>query len=288
MESVERLGGQTAGETSWSRRSLRRASSARPSSGTTSSCTARRPRWSSATCSSPESMPLVGTLLAFATYAVGFVARPLGGVVFGHYGDRIGRKSMLVLVAADHGCCHVPDRPAAHLRRRSASVAPILLVVLRFVQGIGVGGEWGGAVLMSVEHGPEGPAAASSALAADRACPPGCSSRPACSRSCRDDRRGRLHGLGLAHPVPGQRVLVAVGLFIRLKLMESPAFERVRRPRPRPTSRSSTSSASTRARSSWRWACASPRTSASTSSPSSCSPTARRSWAWPRARCCGA
>jgi hypothetical protein len=62
----------------------------------------------------PEAKPLVGGLLAFSTYAVGFAARPIGGIVFGHYGDRIGRKSMLV--AADRGDRDVPDRRAAHVR----------------------------------------------------------------------------------------------------------------------------------------------------------------------------
>ena len=103
----------------------------------------------------PDVEPLIGTLAAFGTFAVGFVARPLGGIVFGHFGDRIGRKAMLVLSLLIMGvatfligCCR--------RTRRSASRAPILLVVLRFVQGIGVGGEWGGAVLMAVEHAPKG------------------------------------------------------------------------------------------------------------------------------------
>ena len=64
----------------------------------------------------PESDPITGTLLAFGTYALGFVARPLGGVVFGHFGDRVGRKKMLVVVAADDGRRHVRDRPAADVR----------------------------------------------------------------------------------------------------------------------------------------------------------------------------
>ena len=77
-------------------RSSRPASSAPRSSGTTSSSTGPPPRSSSATCSSRAPSPLIGTLSAFGTFAVGFAARPLGGVVFGHFGDRVGRKAMLV------------------------------------------------------------------------------------------------------------------------------------------------------------------------------------------------
>ena len=96
-----------------------------------------------------------GTMAAFATYAVGFVARPFGGVVFGHFGDRLGRKSMLVttLVLMGTATCLIGMLPTYH---SIGIAAPILLVVLRFVQGFGVGGEWGGAVLMAVEHGHQG------------------------------------------------------------------------------------------------------------------------------------
>jgi len=100
----------------------------------------------------PEFDPLVGTLLAFATYAVGFVARPLGGVVFGHYGDKIGRKNVLVVTLLLMGIATF----LVGLLPTYDSIgvwAPILLVVLRFLQGLGLGGEWGGAVLMSLEHG---------------------------------------------------------------------------------------------------------------------------------------
>src|SRR3954447_10496770 len=93
----------------------------------------------------PSFEPLAGTLAAFATYAVGFAARPLGGIVFGHYGDKIGRKAMLVLALLVMGVATflmglLPTYNSVGV------LAPILLVVLRFVQGIGVGGEWGGAV----------------------------------------------------------------------------------------------------------------------------------------------
>src|SRR3954465_2624098 len=101
----------------------------------------------------PDAEPVIGALAALATYAVGFCARPLGGVVFGHFGDRVGRKSMLVLSLMIMGIATfligcLPTHATIGV------LAPLLLVLLRFAQGIGVGGEWGGAVLMSVEHAP--------------------------------------------------------------------------------------------------------------------------------------
>ncbi len=100
----------------------------------------------------PSFDPLVGTLLAFATYAVGFVARPLGGIVFGHFGDRIGRKKLLMWSLVMMGLATV----LIGLLPGYDSIgvwAPIGLIVLRVCQGFAVGGEWGGAVLMAAEHG---------------------------------------------------------------------------------------------------------------------------------------
>jgi MFS transporter, MHS family, shikimate and dehydroshikimate transport protein len=175
----------------------------------------------------PESEPLIGTLLALGTYAVGFAARPIGGIVFGHFGDRIGRKSMLVLSLLIMGIATfligvLPTFTSIGL------MAPILLVVLRFAQGIGVGGEWGGAVLMSVEHAPKGrrgffgswpqmgvPAGlllSTGAFAAVQAL----------------TSEAAFMSWGWRVPFLVSAVLVGVGLFIRLKIMESPAFERVK------------------------------------------------------------
>lgn len=100
----------------------------------------------------PNHDPLVGTLLAFATYALGFVARPVGGIVFGHFGDRIGRKRLLMLSLILMGVATV----LIGLLPTYADIgiwAPILLIALRLVQGFAVGGEWGGAVLLAAEHG---------------------------------------------------------------------------------------------------------------------------------------
>ena len=103
----------------------------------------------------PTSDPLVGTLLAFATYAVGFVARPVGGVIAGHIGDRSGRRRVLVGTLLVMGLRHVSRSGCLPTYGTIGVAAPILLVTLRFVQGLGLGGEWGGAVLMVSEHGDE-------------------------------------------------------------------------------------------------------------------------------------
>ena len=98
----------------------------------------------------PHSDPLVGTLQAFLIYAVGFVARPVGAAIFGHYGDRIGRKStliatLLLMGLATFAVAFVPTYDSIGIW------GAVLLTVLRFIQGVGVGGEWGGSVLMSME-----------------------------------------------------------------------------------------------------------------------------------------
>lgn len=95
--------------------------------------------------------PLVGTIAAFGTLAAGYVARPLGGIVFGHFGDRIGRKRMLVISMVLMGVASTMIGLLPTYAQVGA-LAPLLLVLLRIIQGIAVGGEWGGAVLMSAEH----------------------------------------------------------------------------------------------------------------------------------------
>ena len=102
----------------------------------------------------PTGDPFISTLLAYSTFAVGFLTRPLGGVIFGHFGDKLGRKSMLVLTLMIMGGSTV----LIGLVPAYATIgiaAPILLLLLRIVQGIGLGGEWGGAVLMTFEYAPK-------------------------------------------------------------------------------------------------------------------------------------
>jgi MHS family shikimate/dehydroshikimate transporter-like MFS transporter len=102
----------------------------------------------------PPGNPTAGTLAAYATFAAGFVARPVGGFIFGHFCDRIGRKTMLVLTLLIMGVATF----AIGLVPTYAQIgiwAPVILLTLRVLQGIGLGGELGGAVLMAVEHAPE-------------------------------------------------------------------------------------------------------------------------------------
>ncbi|EME51525.1 major facilitator transporter [Rhodococcus ruber BKS 20-38] len=100
----------------------------------------------------PRFDPLTGTLLAFSTYAIGFVARPVGGLVFGHFGDKIGRKRLLVLslVLMGGATCAMGLLPTY---AAVGAAAPLMLTFLRLVQGFALGGEWGGAVLIVSEHG---------------------------------------------------------------------------------------------------------------------------------------
>src|ERR671922_2050090 len=174
----------------------------------------------------PQSDPLVGTLEAFGIYAVGFVARPVGAAIFGHYGDRVGRKSTLIATLLLMGIATflvalVPTYESIGIW------GAVLLVVLRFVQGVGVGGEWGGSVLLSMEWGYRG-------------------------------RRGLIAswpqfgvpvglvlangGLYIMSKIAGPEgfltwgwrvpfyfsiLLVAVGLYVRLRVFETPLFQRL-------------------------------------------------------------
>jgi MFS family permease len=99
----------------------------------------------------PDNDPALATIAAFGTLAVGYVARPLGGIVFGHFGDRLGRKTMLVLTMSLMGVASllIGVLPTYHM---IGAAATALLVLLRIVQGVAIGGEWGGATLMVAEH----------------------------------------------------------------------------------------------------------------------------------------
>jgi metabolite-proton symporter len=175
----------------------------------------------------PNAEPLIGTLSAFGTFAVGFAARPIGGIVFGHFGDRIGRKSMLVLSLLIMGVATF----LIGLLPTYASIgvlAPVLLVLLRFAQGLGVGGEWGGAVLMSVEHAPKGRRGFFGSWP-QMGVPAGLLLSTvvfAVMQSATTEEQFLAWGWRV--PFLVSIVLVAVGLFIRLRIMESPAFRAVK------------------------------------------------------------
>jgi MFS transporter, MHS family, shikimate and dehydroshikimate transport protein len=175
----------------------------------------------------PEFSPLAGTLLAFSTYAVGFLARPVGGIVIGHYGDKIGRKAMLILSLLIMGVATfliglLPTYNAIGV------AAPILLVILRLAQGFGVGGEWGGAVVLAVEHAPPGKRGFYGAWP-QMGVPAGLLLSTGVftlfNASLSD---AAFLSWGWRVPFLLSIVLVAVGLFIRLRIMETPAFQRVK------------------------------------------------------------
>jgi MFS transporter, MHS family, shikimate and dehydroshikimate transport protein len=171
----------------------------------------------------PQFDPLVGTLAAFATFAVGFIARPLGGVVFGHFGDKLGRKSMLsatliIMGAATFTIGLLPTYESIGVW------APLLLVLLRLLQGFGLGGEWGGAVLMAVEHAPAHrrgfygswpPMGAPAGLLVATAVLSAFSKLP----------EEQFMAWGWRVPFLLSAVLILIGVFIRLSVAESPAFE---------------------------------------------------------------
>jgi len=171
----------------------------------------------------PTLHPLAGTLSAYGTFAVGFVARPLGGIVFGHYGDRIGRKTMLVwsLLIMGAATALIGLIPGYD---RIGIGAPILLVVLRFVQGFGVGGEWGGAVLLAVEHSSEGRRGFHGSWP-QMGVPAGLllSTGLFALLSARLPESEFL-AWGWRVPFLLSVVLVGIGLFVRLRVLESPVF----------------------------------------------------------------
>ena len=175
----------------------------------------------------PKVDPTIGTLAAFATFGVGFAARPLGGIIFGHFGDRAGRKSMLVISLLIMGLATF----AIGLLPTYASIgiaAPIALVLLRMLQGIGVGGEWGGAVLMAVEHAPKGKRGLYGSFA-QMGVPAGLLISTVVFALMQGlTTEQQFTSWGWRVPFLFSIVLVAVGLFIRMRLMESPAFQRVK------------------------------------------------------------
>ena len=174
----------------------------------------------------PTYDPLVGTLAALAAYGVGFLGRPLGAIIFGHLGDRVGRKAMLIATMLTMGLATfaVGCLPTYE---QIGIIAPILLVILRILQGVGLGGEWGGAVILVMEHGtaerrgfygslvqtgfPIGLVAASLSFAAVARMP-----------------EAELLSWGWRLPFLGSIVLVALGYYVRTKVAESPVFEKLK------------------------------------------------------------
>lgn len=176
----------------------------------------------------PTFSALAGTLAAFATFGVGFVARPVGAVVFGHFGDRIGRKTMLIvsLLTMGTGTVAIGLLPTYET---IGIAAPMLLVLCRFLQGFGLGGEWGGAVLLATEYAPEnrrglwssfpqiGPAVGFVVAGTAFLLLGGTLSDAA------------FESWGWRVPFLASALLLVVGYYVRMKIAETPVFEKAMR-----------------------------------------------------------
>ena len=174
----------------------------------------------------PSSDPATGTLASMATFAIAFLARPVGSALFGHFGDRVGRKTTLVAALLTMGVSTV----AIGLVPTYASIgiaAPILLALCRFGQGLGLGGEWGGAILLATENAPPGKRAWYG-MFPQLGAPIGFflsgSIFLLISRLLTNEQ---FFAWGWRIPFLSSAVLVAVGLYVRLALTETPAFQKV-------------------------------------------------------------
>lgn len=174
----------------------------------------------------PQSDPWVGTLEAFAIYSVGFIARPIGAAIFGHYGDRIGRKSTLIATLLLMG-----------LATAAVAVVPtyssigiwgaVILTVLRFIQGVGVGGEWGGSVLMSMEWARNDRSRGLIASWPQFGVPCGLFLANLAVLAFSQMAGDSFLAWGWRIPFALSLVLVGVGLYIRLGILETPVFSRL-------------------------------------------------------------
>ncbi len=177
----------------------------------------------------PNEDAFVGRMAAFGTFAIGFFARPVGGVVFGHFGDRIGRKAMLFTTLMMMGLATFLIGVLPTYRSIGVA-APILLTLLRLVQGFGVGGEWGGAVLMAVEHGHKNRRGFYGSCV-QMGVPAGLLLATATfALFSRMDEQAFL-SWGWRVPFLLGIVLLGIGMFIRLRVMESPLFAQVQHQR---------------------------------------------------------
>jgi metabolite-proton symporter len=173
----------------------------------------------------PQFDPVAGTVAAFATFAIGFIARPFGGALFAHFGDKVGRKPMLIWSLLLMGIStllmgFLPTYGAIGVG------APILLTLLRFCQGLGVGGEWGGAALMAVEHAPghrRGFYGSFPQVGVPAGLLLGNLTFSALSANLTDEQ---FTSWGWRIPFLFSAVLIVVGFIIRLKISESPVFQK--------------------------------------------------------------
>jgi MFS family permease len=174
----------------------------------------------------PHSDPWVGTLEAFAIYAVGFIARPIGAAIFGHYGDRIGRKSTLIATLLLMGLATA----AVAVVPTYASIGiwgAVILTVLRFIQGVGVGGEWGGSVLMSMEWARDDRSRGLIASWPQFGVPCGLFLANLAVLAFSQMAGDQFLAWGWRIPFALSLILVGVGLYIRLGILETPVFSRL-------------------------------------------------------------
>src|SRR5712672_3547597 len=174
----------------------------------------------------PRSDPWVGTLEAFAIYAVGFAARPVGAAIFGHYGDRIGRKStliatLLLMGLATFAVALVPTYDSIGIW------GAVILTVLRFIQGVGVGGEWGGSVLMSMEWSRSNQSRGFIASWPQFGVPCGLFLANLAVLAFSQMSGEAFLTWGWRVPFLLSIVLVGVGLYIRLGILETPVFAKL-------------------------------------------------------------
>jgi metabolite-proton symporter len=174
----------------------------------------------------PRFDPMVGTIASFGTFMIGYISRPFGAILFGHFGDRIGRKTMLVTTLMIMGIATfiIGILPTYE----SIGVwAPALLILMRFFQGLGVGGEWGGAVLMVVESAPAEKRGFYGALP-QMGVPIGLLLSTAAFAAVAKMPNDQFLAWGWRIPFLISIALIGIGLFIRLRVMESPMFEKVK------------------------------------------------------------
>src|SRR5580693_457988 len=175
----------------------------------------------------PQSDPFVGTLLSFSTYFVGFIARPIGAIIFGHFGDRIGRKAsliatLLLMGAATMGIGFIPDYATIGIW------GAVLLTLARVIQGIGVGGEWGGSVLLAGEWTDPKRRGFSTSWAQFGAPAGMFLANGAFTLMTASTTNQQFMAWGWRVPFLLSFILIFIGLYIRIGILETPVFSKLK------------------------------------------------------------
>ena len=175
----------------------------------------------------PTADPFMGTILAYSTFAIGYLARPLGGFIFGHFGDKMGRKSMLVLTMLIMGLATI-GIGLVPTYAQIGIAAPIILQLLRLCQGLGLGGEWGGAVLMTYEYASKRERAFYASIPQMGLATGLCLSSGVVALLSMLLSNEQFMDWGWRLAFLGSIVLVAVAMYIRLNILETPDFQKVK------------------------------------------------------------